>query len=81
MPTLLRRCRFCRRRPDEKLLAELLALGEDDPDDLAALDRIWEDEVVTFGGNAGEGACGPDRLRTQIRAAHRRPDMPLRPLI
>jgi nitrate reductase molybdenum cofactor assembly chaperone NarJ/NarW len=68
-------------RPDEKLLAELLALGEDDPDDLAALDRIWEDEVVTFGGNAGEGACGPDRLRTQIRAAHRRPDMPLRPLI
>lgn len=68
-------------KPDEKLLAELLAAKEDDPDDLAALDRIWEEEVVTFGGNSGEGACGPDRLRMQMRAAHRRPENPLRPLI
>ncbi len=68
-------------KPDEKLLSDLMAISEDDPDDLAALDRIWEEEVVTFGGNAGEGACGPDRLRTQMRAAHRRPENPLRPLI
>ena len=61
-------------KPDEALLSELLSIKEDDPDDLSALDRIWEEEVVTFGGNAGEGACGPDRLRTQMRAAQRRPD-------
>ncbi|MAM11136.1 MAG: nitrate reductase molybdenum cofactor assembly chaperone [Rhizobiaceae bacterium] len=59
--------------PDRKLLKELMAAAEDDPDDLAALDRIWEEEVVTFGGNAGEGACGPDRLRTRMRAAERQP--------
>lgn len=43
----------------------------DDPNDLEALDRVWEEEVVQFGGNAGEGVCGPDRLRTQVRAAQR----------
>lgn len=48
-----------------------VAPEDDDPNDLAALDRIWEEEVVQFGGNAGEGVCGPDRLRTQIRASHR----------
>jgi len=62
--------------PDKALLAELLKAPEDDPDDLAALDRIWEEEIVTFGGNAGENACGPDRLRTQIRAAARKPTDP-----
>lgn len=59
--------------PDGELLRELLDQPEDDPNDLEALDRIWQEEVVTFGGNAGENACGPDRLRTQLRAAHRKP--------
>ncbi len=58
---------------DQKLLKELMATPEDDPDDLKALDSIWEEEAVTFGGNAGEGACGPDRLRTRMRAADRQP--------
>ena len=58
-------------RPDAVAVAGLLAEAEHDPNDLEALDKIWEDEAVTFGGNAGEGACGPDRLRTQIRAARR----------
>lgn len=61
-------------RPDATLLRELLDAPEDDPDDLEALDRVWEEEAVTFGGNAGENACGPDRLRTQMRAAARKPD-------
>lgn len=56
---------------DEKLVQELLAQPEDDPNDLAALDEIWEEEAITFGGNAGENACGPDRLRTRLRAASR----------
>jgi nitrate reductase molybdenum cofactor assembly chaperone NarJ/NarW len=58
-------------RPDAAAVAGILAEADHDPNDLEALDKIWEDEAVTFGGNAGEGACGPDRLRTQIRAARR----------
>ena len=64
-------------KPDQKLLKELLEGAEDDPNDLEALDRVWEDEVVTFGGNAGDNSCGPDRLRTQMRAAARKPNDPL----
>ncbi|HLP67901.1 MAG TPA: nitrate reductase molybdenum cofactor assembly chaperone [Rhizobium sp.] len=63
--------------PDQKLLKELLDGAEDDPNDLSALDRIWEDEAVTFGGNSGDNSCGPDRLRTQMRAAARKPNDPL----
>ncbi len=61
-------------KPDQKLLKELLDGAEDDPNDLSALDRIWEEETVPFGGNAGENSCGPDRLRTQMRAAQRKPN-------
>lgn len=50
---------------------EILNVPEDDPADLKALDAIWEDEAVTFGAGAGNNSCGPDRLRTQIRAARR----------
>lgn len=60
-------------KPDAALLGELLEMPEDDPADLEALDRVWEEEVVTFGGNTGENACGPDRLQRQIRASNRKP--------
>ena len=63
-----------RARPDKGLLRDLLGTEDDNPDDLEALDRVWEEEAVTFGGNVGENACGPDRLRRQIRAARRKPD-------
>ena len=53
---------------NKELLAEMLNESDPEPDDLESLDKIWEEEVVTFGGNSGEGACGPDRLRTQLRA-------------
>jgi nitrate reductase delta subunit len=59
-------------KPDRALLKDLLEAPLDDPDDLEALDRVWEEEVVTFGGNSGENACGPDRLRMQMRAARRK---------
>ncbi|MCW5722430.1 MAG: nitrate reductase molybdenum cofactor assembly chaperone [Devosia sp.] len=49
----------------------LLEQDEDDPTDLASLDKIWEDEAVTFLGNSGDAACGPDRLRTALRAQQR----------
>jgi len=60
-------------KPDAKLVRELLAVPEDDPNDLEALDRVWEEEAITFGGNAGEGACGTDRIQRQVRAAQRKP--------
>jgi nitrate reductase delta subunit len=58
-------------RADASALQALLSEPEDDPNDLAALDSVWEEEVVSFGGNAGDGECGPDRLARQIRAARR----------
>ena len=54
------------------MIVVFLARPEDDPDDLDALDSIWEEEVVTFGGNSGENDCGPDRLQRQIRASQRK---------
>ncbi|MCC0025204.1 MAG: nitrate reductase molybdenum cofactor assembly chaperone [Hyphomicrobiaceae bacterium] len=65
-------------QPDHEALAALRDIEEDDPDDLAALDAVWEEEAVTFGGNAGEGDCGPDRLQRQMRAARRAPQQELR---
>lgn len=59
---------------DPAAVAEILQTAEVDPNDLEALDEIWEEEAVTFGQNAGENQCGPDRLRTQMRAAERRPE-------
>ena len=44
---------------DNEALAELAAQPDDDPDDLASLDRVWEDAEVTFGpGAAGMAAPG-----------------------
>ena len=63
-------------KPNAKLVRELLEMPEDDPADLEALDRVWEEEAVTFGGNAGENACGPDRLQRQIRAHQLKPGGP-----
>lgn len=68
--------RIAEGKADSALLEGLLAEPEDDPSDLAALDRIWEEEAVSFGNNAGEGACGVDRIRTQDRAARRKPADP-----
>jgi nitrate reductase delta subunit len=56
---------------DTGAVQPLLEQAEDDPADLASLDRIWEDEAVTFLGNSGEASCGPDRLRTVLRAGRR----------
>jgi nitrate reductase delta subunit len=56
---------------DAQAVEELLQLPEHDPNDLKALDAVWNEEAVTFGGGPGNDACGPDRLRTQLRAAKR----------
>ncbi len=56
-----------------KIVNELMAQPEDDPDDLEALDHIWGEDPVTFGGNLGDNSCGLDRSRVQARADQRRP--------
>ncbi len=63
-------------KPEKKLVEELLDQPDHDPDDLEALDRVWEEEAVSFGGNRGENACGPDRMQRQMRAARRKPPQP-----
>jgi nitrate reductase delta subunit len=65
-----------RGKADSKILAELLDEPDDDPKDLEALDKIWEEEAVTFGGGPGNNPCGVDRIRTQIRAGQRKPADP-----
>jgi len=58
-------------------LAALLNEPEDDPNDLEALDRIWEEEVVTFGpGNNAAGMIAPGGACPATRATLARMDQP-----
>ena len=60
-------------KPEKGIVDEMLAQQDDDPDDLDALDKIWEEDPVTFGGNLGDQTCGLDRIRVQARAMNRKP--------
>ena len=63
-------------RAERRDVEELLERPDDDPDDLKAVDRVWEEAPVTFGGAPGPDAsasCGPDRMAAQIRAGRRPP--------
>ena len=42
-------------KPDKEAVEELLAVKEDDPDDLEALDEVWEDSEVSFGPDPNAG--------------------------
>lgn len=64
---------------DEEDVRALMAEPDDDPNDLAALDSIWEAEAVTFGNAAAPDACGAGRLATRLRAAQRQPTDPRPP--
>lgn len=45
-------------RPADRAAVEgLLAMKDDDPDDLEALDAAWEEEAVTFGPGAPSDGC------------------------
>lgn len=59
---------------DQKLVSDILEFPDDDPNDLEALDRVWEEAAVSFGADAATGsndACSEEQLRTQLRAAKR----------
>lgn len=45
-------------KPDEKHLAELLAVEVDDPDDKEAIDKLWQETEVAFGPSSDpNGDC------------------------
>lgn len=61
---------------DADALAALLQEPDDDPDDLAALDRLWEETAVTFGPS--DAGCPKTEalvaaMRAPVAAGQRRP--------
>lgn len=42
-------------RPDAAAVSELMSAPEEDPDDLEALDKVWEETEVTFGPDPSAG--------------------------
>ena len=48
---------FAEGTPDRAMLDALRAVPDDDPNDLAALDRAWAEEPVTFGPGEANGSC------------------------
>ncbi len=59
-------------KPDKAVLESMLAEPDVDPNDFEAMDKLWEEEQVTFGpGPNAAAACGPDRLAAQLRAGMR----------
>jgi nitrate reductase molybdenum cofactor assembly chaperone NarJ/NarW len=62
--------------PISKAIAAAVAdEADDDPNDLAALDKAWMDEEVLFGPSAA--SCGKDDLSAKLRAVRRpAPGMP-----
>lgn len=62
-------------RADPKAAAEAAA-SDVMPDDLAALDREWEEAAVTFGPGEMTDDCSLTRIKTQVRAARRSPAAP-----
>lgn len=52
--------------PDAAALSALLDEPEDDPNDLAALDKIWEEEAVSFGPGAAT-ADGCSKVSDMLR--------------
>jgi nitrate reductase delta subunit len=62
-------------RADPKAAAEAAA-SDVMPDDLATLDREWEEAAVTFGPGEMTDDCSLTRIKTQVRAARRSPAPP-----
>ncbi len=56
---------------DSAALAALRAEPDPEPDDLAALDAVWQDEEVTFGPGSAQASCGVDGLAAKLRQARR----------
>ena len=60
-----------RAKPKEEDMKVIVADDGVEPDDLTALDAVWEEEAVTFGPAVASAACGKDTLGAKLRAASR----------
>ncbi|WP_439576176.1 nitrate reductase molybdenum cofactor assembly chaperone [Phreatobacter sp.] len=58
-------------KPKAEDMAAIVADDGIQPDDLEALDAVWQEEEVTFGPGAATAACGKDALGAKLRAANR----------
>lgn len=58
-------------KPKPEDMAAIVADDGVQPDDLEALDAVWQEEEVKFGPGAAEAACGKDALGAKLRAANR----------
>lgn len=65
-------------KPSQAILDELLAAPDEDPEDLEALDRAWEDEPVTFGPGSAPGVA-PGGGCPAVRGTLARMDRPTDP--
>jgi nitrate reductase delta subunit len=63
-------------KPVQAEVDSLLAGPDDDPTDLAALDRAWEDQPVTFGPGAPAGGMSPGGGCPAVRDTLTRMDSP-----
>ena len=57
---------YCGTAADQAAVAELLAREEDDPNDLDALDAVWEESEVTFGPDPNAGCPQVRDMLTQM---------------
>ncbi|MCC2099108.1 MAG: nitrate reductase molybdenum cofactor assembly chaperone [Hyphomicrobiales bacterium] len=57
--------------PDLATVEKLMAEPDPEPDDLGALDAVWEEEEVLFGPGSAAEACGRDQLVAKVRQARR----------
>jgi len=64
--------KFCGQKVDDLVVAELLKHEDDDPDDLEALDAVWEESEVTFGPDPNAGC-------PQVRDMLSQMDLPVNP--
>jgi len=57
---------------DKDAVASLLSIEDDDPNDLEALDKAWEEEPVTFGpGDAADGCSQAATMAASMRDVQR----------
>ncbi|MFY8153830.1 MAG: nitrate reductase molybdenum cofactor assembly chaperone, partial [Hyphomicrobiales bacterium] len=54
-------------KPKPEDMAAIVADDGIQPDDLEALDAVWQEEEVTFGPGAAAAACGKDALGAKLR--------------
>ncbi|WP_323035806.1 nitrate reductase molybdenum cofactor assembly chaperone [Pararhodobacter sp.] len=63
-------------KPDAEIVAELLEQPEDDPNDLEALDAVWQESEVTFGPDPNAGCpVGRDMLARMDMPAPKTSDL------